>query len=243
MAQSGMTFRRTYRAAAVAFADLVSRLPEADRPGLGEWSLRELVGHTVSSALRQVPAVLATPAELVAVESPEGYWALARSAPAGLVAAAREASTADARATAAELAAPASAAPEPAATSAAPASAAGEPADTGHPAGAPADPVAAVNELVGRATAALAAVGDDDVVTTPIGGMRVRDWLPTRTFELVVHGMDVAEAAGVPFDAPEAAVAEATVLAARVAAAVGDGPLVLRALTGRTPLPDGFTVV
>jgi hypothetical protein len=100
-----------------------------------------------------------------------------------------------------------------------------------------------VSDLAGRATAALAAVGDDDVVATPVGGMRVRDWLPTRTFELVVHGMDVAAAAGVPFDPPEAAVAEATILAARVAVAVGDGPPVLRALTGRTALPDGFSVV
>ena len=52
-----MDYRRTFRAAAVSFADLVSRLP-ADRwdsPGLGDWTLRELVGHTVSSALRQVP--------------------------------------------------------------------------------------------------------------------------------------------------------------------------------------------
>ena len=239
MAQSGMTFRRTYRAAAVAFADLVSRLPDADRPGLGEWSLRELVGHTVSSALRQVPAVLTAPAELVAVESPEGYWALARSAPTDQIAAARKASTADARATAADLAAANPAAGEAARTD----PAAAEPAAAEPAAAEPADQVVMVSELVGRATAALAAVGDDDVVATPVGGMRVRDWLPTRTFELVVHGMDVAEAAGVRYDAPEAAVAEATILAARVAAAVGDGPLVLRALTGRTPLPDGYSVL
>ena len=54
-----------------------------------------------------------------------------------------------------------------------------------------------VADLIGRATAKLANVADADVVATPIGGMRVRDWLPTRTFELVVHGLDVAAAAGV----------------------------------------------
>ena len=100
-----------------------------------------------------------------------------------------------------------------------------------------------VGELAGRATQALAAVGDDDVVTTPVGGMRVRDWIPTRTFELVVHGMDVAAAAGVELEFDPAAVSEATLLAARIAVALGEGPVLLRALTGRTSLPEAFSVV
>jgi hypothetical protein len=73
--------------------------------------------------------------------------------------------------------------------------------------------------------------------------MRVRDWLPTRTFELVVHGLDAAEAAGVAYDLAPEAIAEAAAQAARVAAAVGDGPLVLRALTGRAALPEKFSIV
>jgi hypothetical protein len=76
-----------------------------------------------------------------------------------------------------------------------------------------------------------------------VGGMRVRDWLPTRTLELVVHGMDAAGAAGVPFEPPAAALAETAAVLARVAAAVGDGPAVIRALTGRGTLPAGFSVV
>ena len=36
---------------------------------------------------------------------------------------------------------------------------------------------------------------------------------------------------------------EAVTMAARVAALTGDGPQVLRALTGRAPLPAGFSVV
>ncbi len=207
-----MDYRRTYRAAAVSFADLVSRLP-ADRwdgPGLGEWSLRELVGHTVSSALRQVPPVLATPCDAVTLGAPQDYWVFARSAPPERVAAATAASSADAR-------------------------------ETGKWLG---DAAAArVGELVGQATAALAAARDEDVVTTPAGGMRVRDWLPTRTFELVVHGMDVGAAADVPFDLPPEVVGEAVTLAARIAVAVGDGAGVLRALMGRGPLPDHFSVV
>jgi hypothetical protein len=105
------------------------------------------------------------------------------------------------------------------------------------------EPAARVSELAGQATAALAAARDDDVVGTPAGGMRVRDWVPTRTFELVVHGLDIAAAAEVPFELAPEAVAETVTLAARVAAAVGDGQLVLRALTGRGGLPEQFSVV
>lgn len=207
-----MDYRRTYRAAAVSFADLVSRLP-ADRwdaPGLGDWTLRELVGHTVSSALRQVPLVLATAGDAVTLHAPEDYWAFARSAPPELHAVATAAATADARETGKWL---------------------GDEAAT------------RVGELAGQATSALAAARDDDVVVTPAGGMRVRDWLPTRTFELVVHGMDLAAAAEVAFELPPEVVAGSVTLAARVAAAVGDGELVLRALTGRGALPPHFSVV
>ncbi|MEU4220253.1 maleylpyruvate isomerase N-terminal domain-containing protein [Actinoplanes sp. NPDC026623] len=207
-----MDYRRTFRAAAVSFADLISRLP-ADRwdaPGLGDWNLRELVGHTVSSGLRRVPDVLAATAEKADLDSPQAYWALARSVPPEVLAAAVAANGADARETGTWL---------------------GD------------EAAARVSELTGLATAALAAVRDDDVVTTPGGCMLVRDWLPTRTFELVVHGTDIAGAAGVPFEVAPEAVAEAVTQAAQIAAAVGDATTVLRALTGRAPLPDHFSVV
>lgn len=206
-----MTFRHAYRSVAVAFADLVSRVPEErwDEPALGGWSLRDVVGHVVTE-LREVPAVLAAPAGEVAVPSPEAYWALARIAPADLVAQVHARS----------------------------AEAAGE---AGRSLGA--DPARAVGELIGRATQAVAAAGDDDVVTTAVGGMRVCDWLPTRTFELVVHGQDVAAAAGQEFTPGTDAMAEAVSQAVMVAVAVGDGPAVLRALTGRAALPDGYSII
>ena len=99
------------------------------------------------------------------------------------------------------------------------------------------------HDLIGLATQALGKVEDADVVATPAGGMRVRDWLPTRTFELVVHGLDLAAAAGIEIVLAPEVVAEATVQAAGVAAASGDGAVVLRALTGRGDLPPGFSVV
>lgn len=207
-----MDYRRAFRSAAVAYADLVSRVPE-DRwaaPGLGDWTVRELVGHTASSALRQVPEVLRTPGDEVVVRYAEGFWAFARQVPPEVYAAFTAASSEDARATGLAL---------------------GD------------DPAGAVREMAGRATQALAAVGDDDVVSTPVGGMPVRAWVPTRTFELVVHGLDLAAAVGVPHQMSPEAVAEATSMAAHVAIAVGDGEPLLRALTGRGELPPKFSVV
>jgi len=207
-----MDFRWAYKSAVAVFTDLIHRVPgdRWDRPGLGEWSVRDLVGHAVSSALRQVPVVLGTPGTTVEVASPEGYWAYARSVPAEVVEAARVVASEDARKTGAELG--------------------GEPA-------------VAVTEFARRATEALSAVGDADVVAAPVGGMRVREWIPTRTFELVVHGLDVAAAAGVPAEFAAEVVAVTTMQAARVAATGPDSTLLLRALTGRETLPPGFSVV
>jgi uncharacterized protein (TIGR03083 family) len=207
-----MSFRDTYLAAADAFADLVVRLPGTgwEAPGLGIWTRRDLVGHTVSSALRQVPPVLANPAGHQEILSPEGYWAFARSVPPELYAAAVAASSVDARKTGADLGA---------------------------------DPADEVRHLVGAAAAALAMVGDDDLVETAAGGMRVADWISTRTFELTVHGLDLASSAGVAFSLPGDVMAESAALAARVAVALGDGPLLLRTMTGRASLPEGFSVV
>jgi Mycothiol maleylpyruvate isomerase N-terminal domain len=105
------------------------------------------------------------------------------------------------------------------------------------------DPAAAFRALVDDATAALHGVGDDDLVPTVAGGMRVAAYLPTRTFELVVHGGDVAAATGLTVAFAPAVLAEASALAARVAVALGHGPALLAALTGRAPLPAGFSVV
>ena len=46
------------------------------------------------------------------------------------------------------------------------------------------------------------ATDPDLVVHTIAGGMRVAAYLPTRTFELCVHGLDIAAATGVPVDLP-----------------------------------------
>jgi hypothetical protein len=53
----------------------------------------------------------------------------------------------------------------------------------------------------------------------------------------------VAEAAGVEFSPGLEAMAEAVTQATFVAVAVGDGPLLLRALTGRAALPDKYSII
>jgi Mycothiol maleylpyruvate isomerase N-terminal domain len=106
-----------------------------------------------------------------------------------------------------------------------------------------ADPVGFLAELEERVRAKVAAAADDAFVATAAGGMRLVDYLPTRTFELVVHTADLAAALGVPGDPPPEAAASALQLAALLVREHGDATDVLLALTGRRALPPGFTVL
>ena len=81
------------------------------------------------------------------------------------------------------------------------------------------------------------------VVTTIAGGMRLADYLPTRTFELVVHTLDLTAALGLSAEPPPAAAAQALALVAGVAVADGRAAPLLLAATGRTGLPPGFTLL
>lgn len=75
--------------------------------------------------------------------------------------------------------------------------------------------------------------GVDPVVSTLAGGMLLSEYLPTRTFELIVHGYDIAHAAGVEFAPHPATVADIVALAARIGVALGHGPRLVPVLTGR----------
>ena len=190
--------------AATAYAALVAAIAphQWTEPGLGEWDLRALVGHT-SRSLVTVETYLRQPAEAEDLASSAQYLAA--------VAAVDPASVAErGRVAGQEL---------------------GD------------DPAAAVRTLVDRVVP-LVAGEDDPLISTALGGMRLRQYLPTRTFELVVHGLDIARAAGLP--APEYSTGLLTeVLALTTAAGVllGQGVEVLLALTGREPLRPGFSVV
>lgn len=172
-------------------------------PGLGEWDVRSLVGHT-SRALLTVETYLARPAAVVEVASAVDYYAAARSL-----------------ATSAEVATRGR--------------------DAGEALGA--DPAAAVSIIAGRVVPLLDACDGSEVVTTIVGGMRLGDYLPTRTFELVVHTADLARALHLPIDPPATAASQALRLVADLAVVGGvAGPLLLAA-TGRDGLPPGFSVM
>jgi hypothetical protein len=80
-------------------------------------------------------------------------------------------------------------------------------------------------------------------VTTFAGGMRLSDYLPTRTFELAVHTADLAVALDLPADVPATAATQALHLVTELAVAGGlAGPLLLAA-TGRPGLPQGSSVL
>jgi uncharacterized protein (TIGR03083 family) len=193
----------TYLEAAGSFADLVGSLPAASLagPGLGEWDLRSLVGHT-SRSLVTVSEYLRKPAPTVELESAADYVA-------GL----------------------AEAANDPGVTR--------RGVEAGEQLGD--DPAGAVRLLLDAATADLDRANPEQLVTTYAGGMRLRDYLPTRTFELVVHCLDIAAAVPARWTPPAAALSEAVHLAAEVAVRRGEGALLLRLVTGREP--GGLSIV
>jgi hypothetical protein len=192
----------TYLEAAGSFVDLVASLrPGLDGPGLGDWDLRALVGHT-SRSLVTVSDYLRKPAPSVAVESAADYVA-------GLASVSSDDGVTTRGVAAGEL--------------------------LGN------DPASAVRLLLETVTDDLARAVPDQLVTTYAGGMRLADYLPTRTFELVVHGLDIAAAVPARWTPPPAALAEAVALATEVAVRRGEGTLLLRLVTGREP--GGLSIV
>jgi hypothetical protein len=196
-----------YKDAAVTFAQLISRVePGADwrAPGLGEWDLRALAGHT-SRALITVLDYLDQPAMTRTITSPEQYY----------LQAARQSTDAAAVAERGRRA--------------------GE--DLGP------HPHQVIANLVERVHAKVDDADLEAVIAVLGGGMRVRDYLRTRTFELVVHSFDISVASGIDVVFSPAVLADAVGLAGRIAVAAGHGRTVLTALTGRGTLPAGFSII
>jgi mycothiol maleylpyruvate isomerase-like protein len=101
-----------------------------------------------------------------------------------------------------------------------------------------------VDELVSRVPAQLETAGNP-LITTAAGGMRLENYLPTRTLELVVHSLDIA--AAVPdIQGPEFSVqvlSQVARVAATAGVLLGRGVELMLALTGRVTLSPGFSVV
>lgn len=198
----------TYASAVHSFSELIRDVPENrwNAPGLGEWDLRSLVGHT-SRSLTTVATYLDSPADTEDIAGPEQYYVHVKELTSVL--------------------------------------GQDEILERGRRAGVDlgADPASSVDALSNAVLERLGS-GEDRLIRVIGGsGIRLHSYLPTRTFELAVHGLDIAAAAGVPFALPDDVLMETTLLAARIAVALGDGATVLSALTGRTSLPGGYSVV
>ncbi|WP_374158863.1 maleylpyruvate isomerase family mycothiol-dependent enzyme [Mycobacterium sp. G7A2] len=200
--------RGVFEAAAGHFADLVRSIADDrwDEPGLGDWTVRDLVGHT-SRSLTTVSTYLRTQAVNEDVSSAVDYYVRIRDYAAGM---GTDAIVERGRQAGRDLGA---------------------------------DPAVAIDHLLARVLDDLDGV--DDPLIAVIGGLGIKlsSYLPTRTFELAVHGIDIARAVGVDRDPPEEVLADAAALAARIGVALGQGPAVLLGLTGRSDLPPGFSVV
>ena len=105
------------------------------------------------------------------------------------------------------------------------------------------DPARTVSDALARARALIDSAPPERIVSIGGLGIALSEYLRTRVFELVVHSIDIARATGLSHGQPPEAIAATLELAAGIAAARGDAEAVLLALTGRAPLPAGFTVV
>ena len=209
MDENFRTVRDAFGAAARWFAETVHELdrPPApwEAPALGEWSRRDLVGHT-SRALLTVEQYL-RPGPSDSDRRSVDYYRAVRGGRAD---------------------------PD-------------EVAERGRQAGRDlgADLPESVDTVVRRVTGMVAGRTADARVETPVGEWRLEAYLPTRVVELVVHTGDLRTAGGLDGQAPETAVRQAlVVLGALVADAPSDeAPHLLTALTGRSALDAGYTVL
>src|SRR5215468_1743904 len=198
--------REAYESAAGLFVNTVEQVgpTQWEQPGLGIWTVRDLVGHA-SRALLTVELYLAKPAAQREVMRPVDYYLRARAGladPGSVAARGREAGMALGL-----------------------------------------DPIAAVQDIAARVLAQMKTVSDEVLVSTPVGGMRLLDYLPSRIFELAVHTLDIAAALPVTVILPESVATVTLHLLADLALQPNKAAALLLAATGRHGLPAGFSVL
>lgn len=201
-----MVIRDAYAEAAGLFVDTVAQIKAGQwqQPGLGVWTVRDLVGHT-SRALLTVETYLATPAATIDLARPVDYYLQAAQSladPAAVATRGREA---------------------------------------GEALGA--HPASAVRDIATRVLAGVQTAADDAPVSTPVGGMRLIDYLPSRIFELAVHTLDLATALSLQVTLPAAATDVSLHLLADITLHSGKAAPLLLAATGRGTVPAGFSVL
>lgn len=202
-----------FRAAAFGFSELVGQLGVGDwgLPGLGEWDVRSLVGHT-GRALSTIETYLGKAPTGPPVESAVAYYVkmLSVSDPG------------ERRRLDASIA------------------------ERGREAGAALgnEPALGVSRLVERVVALVDRTPGSALLATPAGTMTLADYLPTRTFELAVHSLDLARSTG--REVPPGllpAVASSCVLAGAIAGRLPTAPELLLLMTGRAGLPERLSVL
>lgn len=203
-----MDARAWFESAADGFLDALPGLGgRLDDHGLGDWSVRSLLGHTcrafitIETYLADAEPHASTPL----LPSPEAYF----------------------HAAAGSLGDPAEVRRR------------GE--DAGRALGD--DPLSTAARIAARVRPIVATADDARILATPVGAMRLADYLPTQAFELTVHGLDLAAATDqTPPSGLLHGIPHALDLSARIA-----GPKqaleLLRAATGRSTLPAGFNVL
>ena len=208
--------QRVFLEAARVFLALAQRIEpdQFGRPGLGVWTVHDLLGHT-SRAISTVETYLTEtgdsadvtgtlPAAEVTVPDAETYYREVFRGYTDHAAVARRGAEAAARL--------------------------GD------------DPAAVIAADLARTELLLRQQHPSATVTIGTMTLPLEQYLRTRTFELVVHGLDLAKATGLSLEMPLPILADTAALAARVAVAKGSGREVLFALTGRDSLPGGFSI-
>ena len=198
--------RRAFNESTEFFLQILGQVPDEAwaSPGLGEWTLRDLVGHTARNFVN-VETYAGRPGTSVDLSTAVDYFLAVRG------------------------------------TLADPASVAQRGREAGKELGE--QPLAWAQAAAGRASTLLDGLPDDAILTTPVGGMRLVDYLPTRIFELTVHTLDVAKALNLIVEPPPAPMRATLHLLADLAVATGSGPDLAFAVTGRLSLPQGFSLL
>lgn len=202
----------TFGLAASAFVDAVAgvRVDDWEKPGLGEWDVRSLVGHT-TRALLTVETYLSTGAGSPELADPVDYYVAMLGDPA-------DPSDADRRTTL-------------------DAAVAERGRQAGIELGA--DPAGGVAETAQRVVALVRTTEPDALLATSAGTMTLQAYLPTRIFELTVHTLDLHRAIRTdPAPQLEPAIALTWSLLGRIAARRHrQGDLVLSVAGRDVPLP------
>ena len=185
--------------------EVVGRIPSEswEKPGLGEWTVRELLSHVVGAV--EAPVASAGQARAIDLDGAAEYYISAMASPSIHQEVAERARQGVERL--------------------------GD------------DPASALRTVADRALAAIEEFADDEPMSTSFGTVRLVDYLPTRILEVVVHTLDIADAAGVSVEPPPDALSVSLALLGDIAVRQGDGAMLALALSGRRSLPEGYNVL